>query len=81
MGVILQRRQYTHAYINLYIYISNNWLDSKNKSTTCVYNVYMYNYKFVVCSLIVGADDTQKLRYRFGGSTFTNIYGVYISFN
>lgn len=34
---------------------------------------------YIVCSLIVvGADDTQKLRYRFGGSTFTNIYGVYI---
>lgn len=36
---------------------------------------------YIVCSLIVGADDTQKLRYRFGGSTFTNIYGVYVLFN
>lgn len=33
---------------------------------------------YIVCSLIVGADDTQKLWYHFGGSTFTNIYGVYI---
>lgn len=36
---------------------------------------------YIVCFLIVGADDIQKLGYRFGGSTFTNIYGVYISFN